>query len=179
MPVSILLVESLDKSENTYCTSVAINFSYCLCLWQALKIIRFRRDVHELSVGFLSCLGNIFFRKQCQNVIILWWYFPYTEKITYTGFEVLTAVTQKSTKFWAVTPCILVVYLLTAFVALRPRRQYSSVIKLKRTKWCTWEDNITVDLKELGYETVDWIHLAPAAIQWQALVSMVMDLRSQ
>jgi hypothetical protein len=25
---------------------------------------------------------------------------------------------------------------------------------------CRWEDNIKVDLKEIGFENVDWIHVA-------------------
>jgi hypothetical protein len=24
---------------------------------------------------------------------------------------------------------------------------------------CRWEDNITMDLNEIGFESVDWIHL--------------------
>jgi hypothetical protein len=41
---------------------------------------------------------------------------------------------------------------------------------------CRWEDNIKIDLKEMGWEHVDWLHLAPDRDQWQALVNMVMNL---
>jgi hypothetical protein len=37
--------------------------------------------------------------------------------------------------------------------------------------------NIRVDLREIGWKDVDWIHLAQDRDQWQALVNMVMKLR--
>jgi hypothetical protein len=40
-----------------------------------------------------------------------------------------------------------------------------------------WEDNIRMDLREIGWEGVDWIHLAQDTVQWRALVNTVMDLR--
>jgi hypothetical protein len=40
-----------------------------------------------------------------------------------------------------------------------------------------WEDNIRMDLRETGWEDVDWIHLVQDRDQWQALVNTVMDLR--
>jgi hypothetical protein len=45
----------------------------------------------------------------------------------------------------------------------RPRRRY--------------EDNIRMDLREIGWEGVDWIHLAQDRNQCQALVNTVMNLR--
>jgi hypothetical protein len=39
-----------------------------------------------------------------------------------------------------------------------------------------WEDNITMDLRELGWGGMDWIDLAQDD-QWKALVNTVMDLR--
>jgi hypothetical protein len=39
-----------------------------------------------------------------------------------------------------------------------------------------WEDNIKMDLREIGLESVDWIHLAQDRDQWWALVDMVMNL---
>jgi hypothetical protein len=40
-----------------------------------------------------------------------------------------------------------------------------------------WVDNITMDLREIGWDGVDWIDLAQDRDQWRALVSMVMNLR--
>jgi hypothetical protein len=40
-----------------------------------------------------------------------------------------------------------------------------------------WEDNIWMDLREVGWESVDWIHLAQDGDQWRALVITVMNLR--
>ena len=40
-----------------------------------------------------------------------------------------------------------------------------------------WEDNIKVDLQEVGCEVVDYIELAPDKDRCRALVSAVMNLR--
>jgi hypothetical protein len=40
-----------------------------------------------------------------------------------------------------------------------------------------WEDNINMDLREIGFGDVDWIHLAQDRDRWRALVNTVMDLR--
>jgi hypothetical protein len=40
-----------------------------------------------------------------------------------------------------------------------------------------WQDNIKVDLQEVGFEGVDWINLAEDRDRWRALVNAVMNLR--
>jgi hypothetical protein len=40
-----------------------------------------------------------------------------------------------------------------------------------------WEDNIKMDLREIGFGDVDWIHWAQDRDRWWALVKMVMNLR--
>jgi hypothetical protein len=40
-----------------------------------------------------------------------------------------------------------------------------------------WLDNIEIDLREIGWDSVDWIDLAQGRDQWRALVSTVMNLR--
>jgi hypothetical protein len=40
-----------------------------------------------------------------------------------------------------------------------------------------WEDNIKMDLREIGFGDVDWIHLAKHRDRWRALVNMVINLR--
>jgi hypothetical protein len=40
-----------------------------------------------------------------------------------------------------------------------------------------WEDNIRMDLREIGWEGVDWMHLAQDRDQWRALMDTVMKLR--
>ena len=42
-----------------------------------------------------------------------------------------------------------------------------------------WEDNIKMDLQELGCEGVDWIELAQDRDKWRALVNAAMNLRGQ
>jgi hypothetical protein len=39
-----------------------------------------------------------------------------------------------------------------------------------------YEGNIKIDLKETGYDGLDWIHLAQDRFQWRALVNTVMNL---
>jgi hypothetical protein len=40
-----------------------------------------------------------------------------------------------------------------------------------------WEDVIKMDLREIGWGGVDWIHLAQDRDRWRAVVSAVMNLR--
>jgi hypothetical protein len=40
-----------------------------------------------------------------------------------------------------------------------------------------WEDNIKMDLWEIGFEDVDWVHLAQDRDTWRTLVNTVMNLR--
>jgi len=40
-----------------------------------------------------------------------------------------------------------------------------------------WEDNIKMDLQEVGCSDMDWIDLAPNRDRWRALVYAVMNLR--
>jgi hypothetical protein len=42
---------------------------------------------------------------------------------------------------------------------------------------CRWEDNIKMELEEIGFGDVDWIHLAQDRDRWRALVNTVMSLR--
>ena len=39
-----------------------------------------------------------------------------------------------------------------------------------------WEDNIKMDLHEVGCEGIDWIDLAQNRDRWRALVNAVMNL---
>ena len=40
-----------------------------------------------------------------------------------------------------------------------------------------WEENIKLDLQELGYGGMDWIELAQDRDGWRVLVNAVMNLR--
>jgi hypothetical protein len=42
-----------------------------------------------------------------------------------------------------------------------------------------WEDNIRMDLQEVGCGSMDWIGLAQDRDRWRALVNAVMNLRVQ
>jgi hypothetical protein len=42
-----------------------------------------------------------------------------------------------------------------------------------------WEDNIRMDLREVGCGCVDWMELAQDRDMWRALVSAVMNPRVQ
>jgi len=41
------------------------------------------------------------------------------------------------------------------------------------------EDNIRIDLREIGWEGVDWIHLAQDTDQWRAVVTVSFSQRSR
>ena len=40
-----------------------------------------------------------------------------------------------------------------------------------------WEDNIKMDLQEVGGVCGDWMELAQVRVRWRALVNTVMNLR--
>jgi hypothetical protein len=42
---------------------------------------------------------------------------------------------------------------------------------------CRWEDNIKLNLREIGIDRAHWIHLAQDRVQWQACVNPEMNLR--
>jgi hypothetical protein len=39
-----------------------------------------------------------------------------------------------------------------------------------------WEDNINMELREIGWGGMDWFHLAEARDQWTTLVNMAMNI---
>jgi hypothetical protein len=42
---------------------------------------------------------------------------------------------------------------------------------------CRWEDNIKMDLQEVGWEGMDWIDMAEDKDRWWAVVNAVMNLQ--
>jgi hypothetical protein len=40
-----------------------------------------------------------------------------------------------------------------------------------------WVDNIKMDLREIGWDGVDWIYKAQDRDQWRALLNTVLNLR--
>jgi hypothetical protein len=47
---------------------------------------------------------------------------------------------------------------------------------LGRTR-CRWVDNIKMDLREIGWNDIDWIDLTQDRDQWKALVNSVIKFR--
>jgi hypothetical protein len=41
----------------------------------------------------------------------------------------------------------------------------------------SWEENIKMDLREVGWGGIDWINLAQNRDRWRAVVNAVMNLR--
>ena len=54
---------------------------------------------------------------------------------------------------------------------------FSGKSRGKETFRCRWEDNITMDLREVGCDPGEWINLAEDTYQWRAYVWAVMNLR--
>ena len=42
---------------------------------------------------------------------------------------------------------------------------------------CTWEDNIRMDLEEIGINTRNWVDLAQDMDYWRALVNAALNLQ--
>jgi len=56
---------------------------------------------------------------------------------------------------------------------------YSSpdILRVIKSRRMRWEDNIRMDLREVGRGCVDWMELAQDRDRWRALVNSVMNLR--
>jgi hypothetical protein len=61
-----------------------------------------------------------------------------------------------------------------SFFGLNSCVHFSSPLGRPRRRW---EDNIKIDLREIGFGDVDWIHWAQDRDRWRALVNTVMNLR--
>jgi hypothetical protein len=44
-----------------------------------------------------------------------------------------------------------------------------------RRRGCSWEDNIKMDLREIGIDGVNWIQLAQDRVRWRAFVNTVTN----
>jgi hypothetical protein len=40
-----------------------------------------------------------------------------------------------------------------------------------------WEDNIKIDLREIGIDESNWIKVSQDRVQWRAFVNTVMNIR--
>jgi len=40
-----------------------------------------------------------------------------------------------------------------------------------------WEDNIKMDIQDVGWRVMDWIYLVQDRVRWWALLHAVMNLR--
>jgi len=49
--------------------------------------------------------------------------------------------------------------------------------RLLRRPRCRWEDNIKIDLRDIGIDGVNWIRLVQDRVQWRAFVKTIMNLR--
>jgi hypothetical protein len=61
-----------------------------------------------------------------------------------------------------------------AYNPLVGRREWRRPLGRPRHRW---EDNIKMDLREIGFGDVDWIHWAHDRDRWRAVVNTVMNLR--
>jgi hypothetical protein len=42
---------------------------------------------------------------------------------------------------------------------------------------CEWDDNFIMDVGEIGWEYLNWMHISQDRDHWRALVKTVMNLR--
>jgi hypothetical protein len=61
-----------------------------------------------------------------------------------------------------------------AYRILVGKPEGKSPLKSSRRRWVT---NIKMDLRDIGWDGMDWIDLAQDKDQWRALVKTVMNLR--
>jgi hypothetical protein len=61
-----------------------------------------------------------------------------------------------------------------AYRVLVGRREGKRLLGRSRRRW---EDNIKMDLREIGIDGVNWIQLVQDRVQWWICVNTVMNLR--
>jgi hypothetical protein len=54
---------------------------------------------------------------------------------------------------------------------------YSIYLHVETFGRCRWVGNIRMDLREIGWDGMDWINLAQDRDWWRALVNTVMNLQ--
>jgi hypothetical protein len=42
--------------------------------------------------------------------------------------------------------------------------------------WRRWADNIKIDLRETGWDGMDWIDVAQDSVRWRVLMNTIMNL---
>jgi hypothetical protein len=53
----------------------------------------------------------------------------------------------------------------------------TELVSLTNHTTLRWEDNIKMDIQEVGYEGMDWIQLAEDKDIWRTVVNAIMNLR--
>jgi hypothetical protein len=90
----------------------------------------------------------------------------------------------RGSKWWeALEHCIMRMRLAGHAASMGQNRNHN--ILVRKPKWkrplgratLRREDNIRMDVGDLGWEVVDWIHLVQDRYLWQAVVKTVMNLR--
>jgi hypothetical protein len=59
-------------------------------------------------------------------------------------------------------------------------QDFGGKARMKETTWKTgrrWEDGISMELREIGLGSVDWIRLSQDRDRWRTVVSAVMNFR--
>jgi len=54
---------------------------------------------------------------------------------------------------------------------------WSGKLKGRGDSKYSWEDNIRMDLREIGMDVADWMYLSQDQNQWRALINTVMNLQ--
>jgi hypothetical protein len=55
------------------------------------------------------------------------------------------------------------------------RNSYKIVVRKPGSPRNRWKDINKIDVKQRGFESVDWIYLVQGKIQWRAVVNTVMN----
>jgi hypothetical protein len=92
--------------------------------------------------------------------------------ILYTSPNIIRVIKSRKMRWVGHTACI--GEMRNAYKILVGKPEWKRPLKRPGYRW---EDNIKMDLRETGWEGVDWIHLAQDMDQWLAVANKVMNLR--
>jgi hypothetical protein len=91
----------------------------------------------------------------------------------YTSSNIITVITSMRMRWVGHVACVVEINIYNILIGKPEGKR-----PLGRSR-SRWKDNVRMDLMDIGWEGVDWMHLAEDRNQWWALVNTVMNLQVQ
>jgi hypothetical protein len=128
----------------------------------------------SIKTEFLDQLSNIFPYKTCHGIIVVLLISLHNEELhgLYSSPSIIRVIKTRRMRWAGHVACMGDVRCAYNILVGRPEGRRPLGRPRRR-----WEGNIKMDVTEIGFGDVEWIHLAQDRDRWLALVNTVMNLR--